>query len=52
MLNEYLQKRNIDIGAISSIASAQKGTPKTSFEMEHTDEKRMKREKRKLGLFG
>ena len=48
-LNEYLQARGTDIGAISSIASAQKSS--SSFEREHTDEKRAQRDKKKLGLF-
>jgi hypothetical protein len=49
-LNEYLQARGTDIGAISSIASAQKA-PQSQFELAHSDEKRAERDKKKLGLF-
>lgn len=43
-INDYLQKRNIDVGAISAIASAQKELPNTT-------QTKTEREKRKMGLF-
>lgn len=50
-LNDYLQRQNIDVGAIEAIASAQKETPMSAFEVENSDEAREKRDRKKLGLF-